>query len=138
MKRKTVFALISVAAFIVFAALSPSSQNNPKLTDPPQEKAPDLGFPADVQDVIMKSCYGCHNDDAKSVKAKMKLNFSKWDGLKDTKKIKKLDNICKTMEERDMPPKKFLNKYPDRKLSDEEIKLVCKWVDDEINKIMGE
>ncbi len=138
MKRTVILALISVVAFAIFAALSPSGENNAISTNPPQEEALDLGFPDDVQTFLENTCFPCHTAEAKSAKAKLKLNFSKWADLSDTKKIKKLDKICKTIEGEDMPPKKFIDNYPDRKPTKEDAEMICKWVTEESDKLMGE
>ena len=37
-----------------------------------------------------------------------------------------------------MPTEKYLSYYPDRKLTPDQIKMICKWVDEESGKLMGE
>ena len=107
MKQKSILVLLAVAAFITFAAFSLS--NNIAIA--PQEKEkPDLGFPDEVEGFVSKSCYGCHNDEARNDDAKSALNFSQWNKLTDKKKIKALDEICSALEGEDMPPGKFLEK----------------------------
>jgi cytochrome c551/c552 len=84
----------------------------------------------DVNKVLENSCIGCHNTDSKNTKGKNKLNF---DELKDGSLAKgkflgKLGGIKKALEEGTMPPEKFLDKYPDRALSDADTKLLLDWV----------
>lgn len=87
----------------------------------------DDSFPEDVQKVFKVHCNDCHTSASKNVKSKGKLNFDKWDGLSMMKKTGKLNDIAKVVSEKKMPPEKYVNKNPDKKLSDEQIKLVTDW-----------
>jgi hypothetical protein len=100
------------------------------------ELVPD--FPGDVLEIMERSCFGCHTAESTNEKGKSKLDFSKWNDLNTSKKIGKLDNICEQVEEGSMPPEKFLEKYPDKKLSSEEAAIICKWVDTGVNDLLGE
>ncbi len=83
--------------------------------------------PNDVQEIINNSCYGCHNSDSKSKKGKMKLNFDKMSTMKIGKRVGKLNKIHGVVEENDMPPKKFLKKYPEKALNEEDSKKLASW-----------
>jgi len=82
-------------------------------------KGNDFVIPADVQEILDNSCYGCHNADSKNEKGKKKLQFDKMDKLKTYKLVGKLADISDVVNEGDMPPEKVLKKYPEMKLSDE-------------------
>ena len=88
--------------------------------------------------MLENSCYDCHINSARNVKAKSKLNFSKWNDLSDARKIARLDEICKTLKESEMPPSRYISKNPDRALDKAQKELLCEWTEGEINKIMGE
>lgn len=94
------------------------------------------GLPDDVQAVIETSCYDCHSDKASSKKAKLALNFDRWDEYKTTRKISKLDAICEVLSDGEMPPEKYLNSKPDKALTDAQKKLVCDWTEVASAKLM--
>ncbi len=123
MKNKRIFPLsiftLSVLAFVGFSAMLPEPDETAKKVNP--------GFPEDVNAVLENSCYGCHTNGAKSEKALNKLNFSTWNENSVGKKIHKLDEISEAVVEETMPPEKFLQRFPDKKLSKEQIELLKKW-----------
>ncbi len=92
--------------------------------------------PENVQAIIDRSCFGCHNSDSKNEKGKKKLS---WDlmknGYKTHKIIAKLGEIEETLQKNEMPPEKFLAKYPDKKLSDKEREIMIKWAQDMAKKM---
>ncbi len=100
----------------------------------------DVAFeiPGDVQTIIDKSCYGCHNSESSSTKGKMKLNFDKLSSLKTGKLVGKLGKISKAVTKGKMPTEKFLAKYPDRKLSKDETEKLVSWADELALKFGGE
>jgi hypothetical protein len=133
--KKTIHStlLIIAAALAVMAFTLPSAKN----TNPPQDKPVSL-FPEDVQKAFETSCYDCHSDAASNAKAKLKLNFSKWSELSDAKKVGKMENISEVVKSGDMPPGKYLEKYPEKAYTQEHKDLINKWVTEESTKLMGE
>lgn len=117
----------------VFAALllSVVVLNNAYATGTKSSK----GMPDNVKSIIDKSCYGCHNDEGKNQKAKDKLNFSSYETLTNVGKIGKLKSIAETVEKGEMPPKKFLEKYPEKKLTQDEITTLNKWIKAETKEL---
>jgi len=85
--------------------------------------------PEDVQVILDKSCYMCHNSDSKSTKGKMKLDFDKLSTLKDSKLVGKMMKISKTVKNGKMPKKSFIEKYPDKALTTEESERLTSWAD---------
>lgn len=133
MKKSILIMLLPVLALFVFiAAQQPTQAPKPIAEDI------ELGWPDDVMLVFKRSCFDCHIKESGNIKGKGKLNFSKWEDYKLTKKISKLTGIAEEVEEKSMPPKKYLNDYPDRALSDEEIRLIKEWADAEADKLMEE
>ncbi len=94
--------------------------------------------PADVQSIIDNSCYGCHNSDSRSTKGKMKLNFDKMSELKTGKLVGKLSKISKTVKNGKMPKKSFIEKYPEKALTEEQSDKLTGWADDLASQIGGE
>jgi len=50
------------------------------------------------------------------------------------KKLSKSKDIHKEVSENKMPPEKFLERFPDRKLTDEESKIILDWATAELKK----
>jgi len=97
-----------------------------------------FNIPTDVQSIIDKSCYGCHNSESSSIKGKMKLNFDKMPDMKTGKLVGKLSKISKSVKKGKMPPEKFLNKYPDKALTQEESNILTSWADILAQEYSGE
>lgn len=91
--------------------------------------------PDDVQQIIDKSCIGCHNSDSKNIKGKGKLKFDELPDMKLHKQVGKLANIAEVTEEGDMPPSKFLKNNPDRELTDEEKQKLVSWANEMAEKL---
>ena len=100
------------------------------------QKGPEI--PADVQGILEYSCYGCHTTGAKAEEAVNKLDFLKWDSYKKTKQVGLLDEIREVADEGAMPPEKFLKKYPQKALSDEDREKIIKWTKKEMARLMGD
>lgn len=88
-------------------------------------------MPDNIKAIIDKSCFDCHNSDSRNEDAKEDLDFKTFDKLSKIKKIGALKHIGETVEEGEMPPKRFLERFPDKKLTDEEIKSIIDWVEKE-------
>ncbi len=114
--------MFAVAFF--FTAYSVSA-----IETPSESKAP--AMPDNVKVIIEKSCFGCHNTDSKNDKAKEGLDFKKFDTLSKQQMIHALKEIGETLEENEMPPAKFLEKYPEKKLTDAEKKVLLDWANSE-------
>ena len=129
--------LILSISFILFSFTKETTENYTEITTVSIET---LDIPENVKAIIDNKCMGCHNDEAKSGKSKMKLNFDKLaNGEYSTGKlISKLDKITKMLSKDKMPPQKFLDKYPDKKLTDEENKLISDWASQTSSMMKGE
>ncbi|MFW6310316.1 MAG: heme-binding domain-containing protein, partial [Prolixibacteraceae bacterium] len=105
-------------------------------TEKPEDKKIGIEMPAKVKAVVEKSCYGCHNTDSKNEDAREELDFKTLGDLKAFKKIGTLRDIAEVLEEGEMPPKKFLEKYPERTPTEEEQKLLADWVKKEAQQLI--
>jgi hypothetical protein len=92
--------------------------------------------PDNVKAAIDKSCFGCHNTASQNAKAKEKLDFSTLSTLPKAGQIGKYRGIGETIQNGEMPPKKFLENNPDKKLTAEESKLLIKWAEGEVKNLM--
>lgn len=95
-----------------------------------------INMPDNIKAVIDKSCYGCHSTESTDRKAKEALNFNTMNELSRVRKITKLRGIAESVNKGEMPPKKFIEQYPDRKLTPEEEKALLKWTKGEIDAII--
>ena len=132
---KNLFLVITISA-ISLTILSFTIKNNSKVLSGNTDVTI-YEVPADVQEIIDNSCYGCHNTDSESTKSKMKLNFDDLSNLKQGKLVGKLHRIYNAVNEGDMPLKKFIEKYPDKKLSDSDTEKLKSWANDLMNKNGG-
>jgi len=99
-----------------------------------------IDIPENIQAIISNKCMGCHSDETKSGKSKMKMNFDKLSNGEYSrgKVISKLDKIVKMLGKDKMPPEKFLAKYPAKKLTTEESKLLTDWASEQSSMMKGE
>ena len=118
--------MLVVFLFISYAS---SATNNPA-------KAKTVKMPDDVKAIIDKSCFGCHNSESQNEKGKDKLNLSTFDTLTKNKMIANYRKMAETLEENEMPPAKFLEKFPDKKLTDAEKKILIDWANKEAKALM--
>lgn len=105
-----------------------------------QSTSPDLlsdgAFPDEITSILKTSCYDCHNTGASSEKALNAVNFATWDDYRSTKKIGLLSDIAKVVEEKKMPPGKYLEKKPEAELSEKHIQLLVEWTEQEAEKLI--
>jgi hypothetical protein len=135
---KKIFPVLSMLLLIFAFALGFTVPADSEASQNKTEEALELGFPDEVMAIMERSCFGCHTKESSNKKGKFKLNFSKWQDMKTSKKIGKLDEICEEVTEKEMPPEKFIDKNPDKELSEEEIRIICDWVDAEVENLLGE
>ena len=126
MKRILTFiVVISVGlGLISFSAVSLSRETGSK------------EMPDNVKAAIDKSCFGCHNTDSQNAKSKGKLDLKTLSTLAKTDQIAKLNAITKVIKESEMPPKMFLERFPDKKLTKDEADAISKWAKGEIKSLM--
>jgi len=130
--KKVLFIFSLIGMGLVFMNFTSSSIKAANETPVSKVEIPD-----NVQKILDNSCMGCHNSDSKNTKGKNKLNFDKLDALKTYKAIGKYTDIAEVVTEGDMPPKKFLNKYPERALSDDDKAVLSGWASDQAKALSG-
>ena len=84
-------------------------------------------MPDDVKKVINNSCFGCHNTDSKNEDGKEALDFKKLENLSKIKMIHAYKEISEVVKENKMPPKKFLQRFPEKALSEDDKMLLLNW-----------
>ena len=123
MKKQLVLLLVIGILFLSFQSFSPET---------PSESV----FPDEISSILKNSCYDCHSTATGSEKALKAIDFEQWDQYRLSKQIGLLGDIGKVVEEGKMPPGKYLEKKPDRKLSESQINLLADWTKQEADKLM--
>jgi hypothetical protein len=93
-------------------------------------------FPEEIGTLLKSSCYDCHTSGAKSDDAKKAVQFDLWEDYRLTKKVGLLGKIGEMVEEGKMPPKKYLEHKPDRKLTEDQKNLLVNWTKKESERLM--
>lgn len=125
-KKSSISVLTLIFLFVTTMAISsekPARTNTDKM-------------PENVKAIIDKSCFGCHNTNSKNEDAKEELDFKTLEDLSAMKKIGAYKHIGEVVEEAEMPPKKFLEKYPDKSLTDEEKNILIAWAKKEAEALV--
>jgi len=131
--------IISAFALVLTGLLSfKSIFNDPAIPKvPPPQETNGFTIPGNIQSIMDKSCLPCHGTDGNS-KAKMKWNYDKMTGMKTSKMVGKLSKIATKVEKGKMPTKKFNEKYPDKRLTDDERKALVDWARTYASELAGE
>lgn len=99
-----------------------------------------IEIPTDIQSILDGKCIKCHSSESSGSKSKSKLNFDKFTNgdYSNGKLVSKFGKISKQLKGNKMPPKKYLSKNPDKKLTSEESELILKWAGEQSNTLAGE
>jgi tRNA A37 N6-isopentenylltransferase MiaA len=123
MKNKGVFILLVGGTLFLFQSFLFNRNASP---EPPEE----------VQKLLVSACYDCHSSAGQNEDALKAVNFEEWDSYRLTKQIGLLGDIAEVIEKDKMPPGKYLEFKPDRKLSDDQKKLLINWTDEASDALM--
>jgi len=112
-------------AFLLFSSFSENDFNS-RFSPAAGET---FAIPDEINSIMDNKCFGCHNSESSNDKAKDKLLIDKLAELSKAKLIAKLNGIAETVGKNEMPPEKFLAKYPDKALTKEESKQLKEWAE---------
>jgi uncharacterized membrane protein len=137
---KRTIAVIIASAFITIAALNISMKSLSQDETSQIRGEIKIDIPVEVQAVIDKSCVMCHNSDSKNTAAKLNVSFDKFRNgdYSVGKVVGKLNGIIKTMDEGSMPPGKFVENNPQKKLTDTDKNLLKDWANLNLKKFNEE
>jgi len=96
---------------------------------------PTPGFPEEIMKIVTNSCYDCHTSNSQNKMASIAMDFLKWNEYKTSKKVNLLNKIYEEVSGRNMPPSKYLDKFPDKVLTEDQIKLLSEWAKEESQKL---
>jgi len=144
MLRKIIKITILVVAlvFIILQFIRPEFTNPPLVES--ETLAAATQVPADVQQILVRSCNDCHSNETKYPwyskvspfnwflashidEGRHEMNFSLWNTYPDDKKVNKLDEICEQVEQSFMPLPEYLWLHRDAVLTKAEAELLCNW-----------
>ena len=145
-----IVAIVLIASFIVVQFFRPDRTNPPVVQAETLESS--VPVPENVEQILKRSCNDCHSNQTVYPwysnispfswllqqhidEGRQKLNFSVWNTFDAKKKARKLDEVCDQVTTGEMPLNQYLWIHRDAKLSDEDKKLLCDWVDAEKAKI---
>ncbi len=126
MKRKNEF-LVLLVGFLVIS-ISAMAKDNPAKSR--------LEMPENIKAIIDNKCFGCHNTESRNEKAKEDLNFSTFDELSMMNKVSSYNKIIEELEEKKMPPEKFLENFPDKDVTNEERAALMEWAKKEAEALV--
>ena len=124
--KKYLFLFIAAALGFGLISFTQQSSNEPS-GDMPMDQ--NFEIPDNVQQVIDKSCFGCHNSESPNEKGRKKLQWDKLGDLKTYKLVGKLTDIADVVYGADMPPEKFLAKKPEATPTAVEKKILAEWAE---------
>jgi hypothetical protein len=129
--RKYLILSTMIISGLIFYSFTQKPNENVQTTD----ESAAFTVPTDVQKALDKACTGCHSNDASNAKAKMKWKVEDLSTMKTYKLAGKLSDMAKEINEDKMPPSKFVEKYPEHKLTNEEKTLLVNWATKESEKL---
>lgn len=144
-----------IAVFFVFVIIGIQFIRIDK-TNPPINETETLEattqIPENIKAIFKRSCDDCHSNktvypfytnispiswkvEEHIIEGRKKLNFSVWKSYENKKKSRRLNAICDEVQSGEMPMKQYLLIHWDAKLTDNDKKTICDWVNIEIENI---
>lgn len=127
--------IIVLASAIGLAILSVQFVNQSEVK-PVLKDTVSFQYPENVKAVIDNKCFSCHNPDAKNEKSKRAVNFVTLPSIKKSEQVAKLGDIADVTKKGEMPPKQFLERKPEAKLTDAESELLIDWANNQADALM--
>lgn len=148
--------ILKIAAIVIVAALIVVQFIRPDFTNPPVNEAETLEasvqVPENIKAIMNRSCSDCHTNTTVYPwysqispvswwlknhidEGRRELNFSVWATYQPKRKAKKLEEVCKQINEKEMPLPSYTWAHRDAILSAEESKVLCDWATAEKAKI---
>ncbi len=147
---------VKIAVVVLFVLFIVIQFYRPDFTNPPVVESENLlagnQIPENVKSILVRSCGDCHTNETKYPwyskispaswfladhinEGRRTLNFSNFHTYETRRKDKKLEEICEQIESKEMPLPSYLWVHWDAKLSEEEVKTLCDWANQEREKL---
>lgn len=147
MKKPKNLLIALVIVLIIIQFMRPVKNNGNAAG--PDDIAHAVAVPAQIQNILEKSCYDCHSNHTEYPwyfnfqpvagwlahhvdEGKDEINFSEYNIYKTRRKIKKLKEIKEQILEGEMPMDSYLWIHGDAKLSEEQKTALYKWVEESL------
>ncbi len=118
-KQHIIFPAVILVTILGLSSLKSIEKKGAKLEN--------IDMPENVKAIVDNKCFGCHNAESQSEKAKEKLLWDQLDQLSKSKLVSTFSDIEEVLNENKMPPEKFLANKPEKKLTDEEKEILKSW-----------
>lgn len=147
---------LKIVAVVLFVAFLAVQFYRPDRIAPPIIESETLEtstqVPDAVEQILTRSCNDCHTNHTNypwysqiapaSIflahhieEGRAGLNFSIWNTYQKNRKRRKLDQICEQVTEKEMPLPSYLWVHWNAKLSQEDIKTLCDWTQQESERL---
>jgi Haem-binding domain len=144
--------ILKIAALVLAVLLIGIQFVRPDKTNPPTDPAATLeattNTPPKVAEILGRSCADCHSNNTYYPwyaqvspvswwlkdhinEGRRELNISEFGTYNDTKKGRKLHEICEQVQHKEMPLPSYLWIHHDASLSDNDINILCNWAESE-------
>ena len=138
--------LKSIAPLVAVAVIVAQVGSEHRAPVEPRNRGLRLSSNSEPPQVLVRACGNCHSNHtdwpwyshvapvswwiARHVREGMeKLDFSEWETYSTMQKRDKLESMCGLISIGRMPPRMYTAMHPEAKLSDENKKAVCAWVE---------
>jgi len=150
--------ILNIALIVIVVAFVVGQFIRPDFTNPPVNASETVwastSVPDDVHQVLVRSCNDCHSNETAYpwyakitpsnwyladhiAEGRREMNLSVWNTYSPKKKMKKLEEVCEQVEQREMPLPSYLWLHGDAKLSDSDKTLLCNWAKAESSRIQS-
>ncbi len=127
MKKNLKILFLLLAGGFLLPAFTPGNAN--------LVKGPKLRMSKKVNSIFQSKCYGCHNNEARSPKAKEMLNLDELSNYSAKQQLQTIQHIQTVLNDGTMPPSWFVSKSPEKQLTDAEAATLKKWASKRIKKL---
>jgi hypothetical protein len=150
-KTSRTFLLVIIVAFVGIQFFQPPKNTSSVTESDIFVQLQDI--PAEIKEVFTSSCYDCHSNNTNYpwygriapvswmlnkhiIAGKEELNFSEFGNLSTRKKIGALTDVCDVITDGSMPLESYLKLHKDAVLSQEQIDIICGWIDVETARFL--
>lgn len=148
--------ILKIAALVLFIGFVAIQLVRPDFSNPPVVQTETLEastqMPENIEAILTRSCADCHSNQTiypwyskiqpaanflagHINEGRRELNFSVFNTYETRKKKRKLEEMCEQIKFREMPLPSYLWIHRSAKLSDEEIKALCDWTENERTRL---
>lgn len=142
--------IVGVAILFVIAQLVRPARTNPQV-DQAITIENQVTMDPKVSAILQRSCFDCHSNKTSWPwytnvapvswfvinhvnEGRHELNFSEWGKFEQRRRQQKLKEICEQVKAGEMPLGSYIPLHPNSKLTQDDVKVLCDWSDQERRK----